>query len=261
MNFDIKYVACNSNGKDSLFEILELIKRNYPLDLVLFFDTKKEYQAIYDIWERVKRILNKKGIAYDTVSTEYDFDYYFSEKEIHCQNGSTKHGYSWCGGICRWMTTFKTECMHRYYREHFSEDTIIFEYVGIATDELKRVKPPARNGKVFKLYPLIEWGYSENDCFVGCYKAGFDWKEPDTDVALYQILEHVNCWCCGNKNLHELRNMYLFLPKYWKKLKQMQDKTDLPLKKYGDVYTLEKRFQRETENMEPEDYLLPFSLD
>lgn len=261
MKNTIKYVACNSNGKDSLFMILELIKRKYPLDLVLFFDTTKEYQAIYDVWERLKRILDIKGIAYDTVTTEHDFDYYFSEKEIHSKDGSVKNGYSWCGGVCRWMTTFKTECMKKYYKEHFSEDTLVFEYVGIATDELQRVTPPPKNGRFFKLYPLIEWGYTENDCFVGCYKAGFNWKEPDSEYGLYQLLEHVNCWCCGNKNLRELRNMYLFLPKDWEKLKQMQNKTTLPFKKYGDVYELEKRFQKETKDMEPEDLLLPFSLE
>ena len=258
MKNEIKYIACNSNGKDSLFMILELIRRKYPLDLVLFFDTGKEYQAIYEVWERVKRILDKQGIAYETISPDFDFDYYFSGKEIHCQDGSTKHGYSWCGGVCRWMTTFKTECMKRYYKEHFPEGTIVFEYVGIATDELQRVTPPARKGNFFKRYPLIEWGYTENDCFVGCYKAGFDWKEPDTDVALYQILDHVNCWCCKNKNLREIRNMYLFLSKYWEKLKQMQDKTDFPYKNYGDVHKLEQRFQEEAKDMEPEDYLLPF---
>ena len=258
VGMDIKYIAANSNGKDSLFMILELIRRNYPLDLVLFFDTGKEYLAIYETWERLKRILDKHGIAYDTISAKESFDYYFSEKTIQCKDGTAKQGYSWCGGVCRWMTAFKTDCMNRYYKEHFSEDTIVFEYVGIAMDELKRVKPPASKGRFFKRYPLIEWGYSENDCFAGCYKAGFDWKEPDTDVALYQILDHVNCWCCGNKNLQELRNMYLFLPKYWEKLKQMQDKTFLPLKEYGDVYSLEKRFLKETENVDPEDYLLPF---
>lgn len=258
MKNEIKYIACNSNGKDSLFMILELIKRKYPLDLVLFFDTGKEFQAIYEVWERVKRILHKHGIAYDTISTEFDFDYYFSEKNIHCKDGTTKQGYSWCGGVCRWMTTFKTECMKRYYKEHFEENTIVFEYVGIATDELQRVTPPARNGRFFKRYPLIEWGFTENDCFVGCYKAGFDWKEPDTDMALYQILDHVNCYCCSNKNKRELRNMYLFLPKYWEKLKQMQTKTSIPMKAYGDVFKLEERFQKEIENMEPEEYLYPF---
>ena len=53
------FIASNSNGKDSLFMILELIRKNYPLDLVLFFDGGKEFKAIYEVWEGLKIILDK----------------------------------------------------------------------------------------------------------------------------------------------------------------------------------------------------------
>lgn len=241
------YVASNSNGKDSLWMILELIRRKYPLNLVLFFDGGKEFEAIYDIWERVKKMLDEKGIAWDVVEPEYPFDYCFCEKPINTKSGEEKIGYSWCGGVCRWMTELKVRAINKYYKEHFSKDDVIIEYVGIAADELDRVAAPTSRGNNIKLYPLITWGYKENDCFVGCYKAGFDWKEPDTDVELYQILDRVSCWCCGNKNLNELRNIYHCLPHYWEKLKEMQRKTDIPFKKYGSIFELEERFKKEDE--------------
>lgn len=227
--------------------VLELIRKKYPLDLVLFFDGGKEFKAIYDIWDKLKVILEKNNINYDIikVDAEHDFDYCFSEKKINTKDGSEKYGYSWCGGCSRWMTTFKTQAINKYYKEHFSEDDIVIEYIGIAADELDRVAVPSKKDKTIKKYPLIEWGYTENDCFVGCYKKGFDWKEPDTDVSLYQILDRVSCWCCGNKNLDELRNIYKFLPEYWEKLKVMQDKTDRPFKASGSIYELEERFRKE----------------
>ena len=238
------YIASNSNGKDSLWMILELIRRKYPLDVVLFFDGGKEFQAIYDIWERVKKILDNSGIKWDVVRPDYDFDYCFSEKKINTRDGSEKYGYSWCGGVCRWMTKYKTKAIKDYYKIHYPNEVIV-EYVGIATDELDRVKAPTKKGNLIKKYPLIEWGYKENDCFVGCYKAGFDWKEPNTDVSLYQILDRVSCWCCGNKNLAELKNIYVNLPEYWDRLKEMQSKTNKPFKSYGNIFELEERFKRE----------------
>lgn len=241
------YVASNSNGKDSLWMILELLEKEYPLDLVLFFDCSKEFKAIYDIWERVKVLLDEREIKWDVVYPDYDFDYCFSEKDIKCRNGSNKSGYSWCGGLCRWMTRLKIKALNDYYKKHFGKDEVIVEYVGIASDELERVKIPDKKSNLIQKYPLIEWGFSENDCFVGCYKRDYKWQEPNTDVELYQILDRVSCWCCGNKNLNELRNIYLYLPEYWEKLKEMQSKTDIPFKKYGSIFDLEERFKKELE--------------
>lgn len=240
----MKYVASNSNGKDSLWMILELVRRKYPLDMVLFFDGGKEFRAIYETWEKVKVILDENNIPWDVIKPDLDFDYCFSKKKVKCRDGSEKSGYSWCGGVCRWMTKLKVRAIQKYYKEHFGDEVIV-EYVGYAADELDRVQVPNPKENSVKLYPLITWGYTENDCFVGCYKAGFKWQEPDMDMELYQILDRVSCWCCGNKNLDELRNMYQYLPYYWEKLKEMQSQTDIPMKKYGSVFELEKRFEKE----------------
>ena len=239
----MKYIASNSNGKDSLWMILELIRRKCPLDLVLFFDTGKEFEAIYDIWDRVKTLLDENNISWDVVKPDDNFDYLFSEKPVNTRDGSQKNGYSWCGGVCRWMTEQKVRAIKKYYQQNFPNETII-EYVGIAADELERVDMK-RQKNTIKYYPLIMWGFTENDCFVGCYKAGFDWKEPNTNVSLYQILDRVSCWCCGNKNLKELKNIYKHLPGYWEKLKEMQCKTSIPFKKYGSIDELQIRFENE----------------
>lgn len=91
---------------------------------------------------------------------------------------------------------------------------------------------------------------TESDALKYCFDNGYDWIEDD--VELYTILDRVSCWCCRNKNLNELRQMYKYLPKYWKKLKEMQDKTFLPYKNYKykgksyrTVQELENRFKEE----------------
>jgi predicted RNA-binding protein len=62
----------------------------------------------------------------------------------------------------------------------------------------------------------------------------------------------VSCWCCSNKNLKELKNIYIHLPAYWEKLRQLQAKTARPMKGYykdepKGVFEMEERFKREIE--------------
>lgn len=73
---------------------------------------------------------------------------------------------------------------------------------------------------------------------------GFFWEE--NGIRLYDVLDRVSCWCCANKNLKELRNIRTHLPKYWNRLKDLQSRTDRPMKGPGkSVFDLEERFGKE----------------
>ena len=88
---------------------------------------------------------------------------------------------------------------------------------------------------------------TEKDCLQYCYDKGYNWDE--NGIELYSILDRVSCWCCQNKNLKELKNMYLYLPDYWQKLRGLQDKINEPMKGKGkSVFELEERFKKEIEN-------------
>lgn len=50
----MKYVASCSFGKDSLAMVLRLIEEKKPLDYVVFYDTGMEFQAIYNIRDRLQ---------------------------------------------------------------------------------------------------------------------------------------------------------------------------------------------------------------
>ena len=77
---------------------------------------------------------------------------------------------------------------------------------------------------------------------------GYCWDE--NGVELYSILDRVSCWCCCNKNKKELYNIWLHLPQYWERLKELQSKLDRPMKQicnkkyghYGNVFDMEKAF-------------------
>lgn len=87
---------------------------------------------------------------------------------------------------------------------------------------------------------------TEQDCLNYCYNRGWDWKEGN--IELYDVLDRVSCWCCGNKNLKELRNIYKSLPEYWTKLKALQSRIPRPFRRDGKtIFDLEARFKKEIE--------------
>lgn len=232
----MKHIASVSFGKDSLAMLLLLIEKNYPLDEAVFYNTGMEFQSIYNIRNRITPMLRGRGIKYTELHSEKSFEYYMFEhpvkkrgtKEIH------KYGYSWCGGNCRWGTRQKTNAIKKYFKSQKYE--CVVQYIGIAADEPGRLTCEKN-----KLYPLVEWNMTEEDCLQYCYDKGFFWEEDG--IRLYDVLKRVSCWCCRNKNLKELKNIYNHLPRYWEKLKEVQSKLEEPMKGEGkSVFDLEKKF-------------------
>lgn len=242
----MKHIACCSCGKDSLAMVLKLIETNAPLDEVVFYDTGMEYDCIYHNWDKLCSILDSYGIEHTVLNPDLPFTYEAFERPIKYRNKEGYHyGFSWCGGYCRWGTHNKLAVMNRYCEQ---SDCIV--YVGIAADEKKRL---CKEHKSYKRFPLVKFGMTEVDCLQYCREHGFDWKESNcNNIDLYTILDRVSCWCCANKNLKELRNIYKYMPYYWEKLREFQSKTERPMKKYckkgkpyGSVFELEEMFKNE----------------
>ena len=235
------YVASVSFGKDSLAMLLLLLEKRYPLDEVVFYDTGKEFQAIYNLEQKIKPMLEHLGIKYTRLEPKLSFDYKMFEKPV-CKRGTNevhKYGYLWCGGTCRWGTTDKLQHIKCYLSQYGDYK----EYVGIAADETERL---LKEREDTKLFPLAEWGMTEQDCLQACYERGYHWYEQTSNgvIELYDILDRVSCWCCRNKNLKELKGIYDYLPEYWEKLRGMQSKLKEPMKGEGkDIFNLEKWFR------------------
>lgn len=206
----MKYIASVSFGKDSLAMLLKLIDKEYPLDEVIFYDTGMEFKAIYDIRNKVKIELEIKGIKYTELKPEMPFEEKMLNKKVHKRNGSIQYGYGPCGGRCRWGTTEKNVTISKYLKQQYGQD--YREYIGIASDETKRIE---KERNEYKVLPLIDWNMTEADCLEFCYSRGYFWEE--NNIRLYDILDRVSCWCCANKNKKELNNMYLYLRDYYYK--------------------------------------------
>lgn len=233
----IQYILSLSGGKDSLALFIRLLKEKYPLDIVLFYDTGMEFQAIYQNIAKAEHLCIENGIRFVRLEPTRSFEYDMLEKPIKTRDGSEKTGRGWCGGVCRWGTAEKREAINRFYKS--LGDVTVVEYVGIAADERERINRDRQKNAV-KLYPLVEWGMTEADCLQYCYDNGWDWQEDG--IALYEVLDRVSCWCCSNKNKKELYNMYTHLPKYWERLRELQKQIDKPFKNYGSIFDLEQEF-------------------
>ena len=239
LNNEVAYVASLSGGKDSLAMIVRLINEGYPLTHILFYDTGMEFRAIYRIVDKVRELAQTRGITFVYLKPETDFLVDMLLRPITKKaTGEKQYGYDWCGGRCRWRTACKVSTINKYL------DTLVYyvQYIGIAVDEPTRIKDEND-----KCYPLVDWKMTEKDCLQYCYDNGWSWDEDG--VELYDILDRVSCWCCGNKNLKELRNMYHYLPYYWELLKGLQSRIDRPFYTDKTIFDLEERFKQEDAQM------------
>ena len=236
------YISSCSNGKDSLALTYELIACGCPLDEIVFYDTGMEFQAIYNNWENLCAYAKQHDIKTTILYPDQAFLYKMLDKEVKNRDGSGFHkGYSWCGGACRWGTTDKLKFLDKY-----CEDKSAFCYVGIAADETHRLE---KERKPYKIFPLIEWGWTESQCLLYCSNIGINWLEPSSAtengfIELYNILCRVSCWCCGNKNHWELYNIWKYLyENYWCRLRFLQSCNKRPFKTKYSIFDFEKRFE------------------
>lgn len=246
----MKYIASCSFGKDSLAMVIRILEENLPLDEVIFFDTGMGFDSIYHNRDKMKRLLAERKVLFSELSSKNHFLFDMFVKPIKYRDPQSKpypihYGYEWCGGRgIRWGTSGKLSAIMNHYKEYYQNKEIT-EYVGIALDESGRMRENGRTG-VIKAYPLVDWGMTEDDCLTYCYNHGWNWDE--NGVELYSVLDRVSCWCCQNKNLKELKNIYMYLPEYWQRLRGLQSRIDFPMKGVGkSVFQLEERFKREIE--------------
>lgn len=233
----MNYIASVSFGKDSLAMLLKIIEKQYKLDEVIFYDTGMEFKAIYKIRDKIKKKLKEEGIKYTELKPEISFIKKMLEKEVNKRDGSIQYGYGLCGGRCRWGTTEKNKTIEKYLNKEYGEE--YKEYIGIAVDERKRIEKQRNKHKIM---PLVEWKMTEKDCLEYCYLKGYYWEE--NNIRLYDILDRVSCWCCGNKNKKELENMRIYLPEYYLKNIELLKRIKINNKKGVVVEKAKEQFMK-----------------
>lgn len=245
VNRTTKYVANLSGGKDSTAMLFEILRRNLPIDYILFADTSKDFPQMIDHIKQLQEYIKKKypkAPPITTIKCDKSFDYLMFEHIKTRGKNKGKRGYGWATMRNRWCTsTLKTAEMDKFCK---SLNCNIVNYIGIAVDEPKRLDYKVKyykrkQFKLMKCYPLADWKMTEAAALQYCYDLGFDWG------GLYKHFDRVSCWCCPLKNLKELKNLYRYYPELWQELKQMDERSFNRFRADYTVAQLDERFKRE----------------
>lgn len=218
-----KNIVSFSGGKDSTAMLIMLLKNNVTIDEIIFIDTGAEFPEMYKHIELVEKNCN---IEITTLKYPNTFEHYMLDHVKQKGKAIGSKGYGWCGGLCRWGTALKKQTFERYIREKYNNN--IIEFQGIAFDEKQRLEKN-QDKKWTVRYPLAESEIIESQALKFCYSLGYDWG------GLYKNLDRVSCWCCRNKNLKELKNIFYYMPGTWQQLKILEQKIGEPYRKYKKI--------------------------
>ncbi len=78
----MRFIASVSFGKDSLAMLIKLLKLNYPLDEVVYFDIGAEFGCIKTNGDKMKQILDNKGIEFTILKPKEPFVWCMTEKPV-----------------------------------------------------------------------------------------------------------------------------------------------------------------------------------
>ena len=165
---NVKYIADISYGKDSLAMLEAIHRLGYPLDEIIH----SEIWATDDIQADLPPMVKFKTHADKIIKEKYGFDVtkvcamkngekWTYEKQFYTvRNNRTKSIYgfplirgSWC------LSRLKLSPMEIGRKQR------TVHYVGIAADETKRI---ARQEKRNTILPLVDIGWTEDDCMNWC---------------------------------------------------------------------------------------------
>lgn len=153
-----RYILSYGGGVNTTALMVLLIKKKMPFDEAVFADTGAELPETYENIKMAKAYLKEHGICFRTVrsrnGTLYDT----------CKRRKVIPSRIW-----RWSTRdYKITPIHAYYR---SLKCHIYEYLGIAYDEIERMKP-SKEPYITSLFPLVEEKIDRAGCIELIRSAG-----------------------------------------------------------------------------------------
>lgn len=195
--------------------LLEMIRRDMPIDMVLNVDTGMEFPAMYDHIDKVEDFLwAERGMKVTRLKAEKTFEELMFDA-VKADDSDNTHGYGWPGAVVRWCTgQLKTHIIEQFCKNLFCDP---YHYIALAADEEKRLKRKNNQNPMHR-HPLVEWNITEAEALAGCYRAGYTWN------GLYEHFSRVSCWCCPLQSLKDLRTLRAYYPKIWTALRNLDDR-------------------------------------
>lgn len=195
---NMNHIVSFSGGKDSTAMLLRMIELNYPIDRIVFADTKYEFPGMI---EYIKKIEDYINMPIEILRTEQNFEDWFYGKWTRGKKEGQIRGFPKVLEPCYWSRESKFKELNKIGKGNYN-------YIGIAVDEPKRIRE--KDGYI---YPLVDWGWTEEKCLEYL-------KEKDLLNPLYEKFSRLGCWWCPKQSIKSLRVLYNDYPKLWEQLKK-----------------------------------------
>jgi hypothetical protein len=193
-----KYIISYGGGVNSTAMMVFLVENKYPIDAVVFSDTGGEMPETYEYLKHAKTYLKKHNIPFVDVMN-------FRKQSLYDKSLRRKVIPS---TMWRWCTRdFKVLPIYRYYKTLNSH---VCQYVGIAYDEVHRMKDPTEDF-VTNVYPLVDFGIDREQCI----KIIKDAKLP--------IPIKSGCYFCPFKGMESWNDLYNKHPELYKKARKLEE--------------------------------------
>ncbi len=231
----MKHILSLSYGKDSLACIEAINQLRLPLDEIVHVelmatdDIPAELPEMIDFKNKADEIIYEKyGFRVKKIKNPITYEQIFYRKRRKGKNEGKIYGFpcifkSWC------VDKFKTSCLD------FGNN---ITYLGIATDEQKRIERHSKKTNV--ILPLHKIGWTEQDCV--------DWCKANNLLSpIYNHSARGGCWFCHKQRVGELRYLRQCYPDLWDKLLEWDKDSPYKFKINHTVQDYEHRFYLEDE--------------
>lgn len=216
------YVLSESYGKDSMAMLIELKRRNLPVDYVIhcnimFNDKVSGEHPLMAKWipYAQKRIEELYGIKVINLTAKKNFtEQFYTVKQKGNHNGRI-YGFpytigAWCNG------RLKLDPINNFIKELIKKYGAVTEYVGIAKDEPKRLERYKElETENHKYITLADLNIDEAQAMEIC-------KEHNLLSPKYTNSFRGGCWFCPKQSLIDLYDLWKNYNNYFKTLEEME---------------------------------------
>lgn len=247
-----KHIASCSFGKDSLAQIIVGMQHGVPIDEVMYVEVMftdeisaefpEHRNFIYNV--AIPKLEKDFGLKTVVLRSEQTMWKDFHTLRVRGPNAGKLRGFP-IPGLCSINRDCKLKPIRAYLKKQ--EDDVI-QYVGIATDEPKRL---VRLEGTNKVSLLAKYGVDEEKAKDICKAHGL--LSP-----IYEITNRNGCFFCPNASIGELRHLYFNHRGLWTMLHQLQEVHGTSRRcftKSKTIFDFEMKFRKEEDGRSSESSL------
>ena len=222
--------VCFSGGKDSCAMLIELLRRiyeegskEYNVSAIFFADTKKEFPDLYAYIAKIEKYIQDRfdpelkveftqAKRREWMGDEDTWDEWFYGSITRGANEGKTRGAPLRAYPCWWAREAKVYPLQEATKDY---DVI---YMGIASDEAHRQTTQTDERSLKLKYPLIEWGWTEPDCFKYL-------DDLELMNELYVNFTRLGCFHCIKQPPDSWWSLYQGYPELWEEAKRWDEES------------------------------------